>query len=1274
MAKQTIDVGSYASDGTGDPLRDAFTKINENFTELYSGNVQITAANVLVESVAGRTGNVVLTVNDVAQAASKSYVNSAIASNLANVTGSITNSLSANINAANLLIADHESRITAAESDINQNTLDIANLTTDKADLTAVYNIVEQYVSANSALSSVAAVNANVAAANLRIAAISTQSNSNSQNITILFANAAAQGQQINVVNANVAAANLRIETLTTNVDNFNGDFLAVQANSAVQAQQINALRANITAANAAFTSANTIQRLDIQSLQYDTAQIILGIGSLGLSINDLSSNDAAITSNIGSYQTWANGYMAAQTVAINSLRANITAANAAISALESLPLSLATLESNAAAQGVLLNTLTSNAATQNNALTALTANAASQALEISGIETVLGVHYDLLTGLTSNAASQQTTLTVLTSNALAQTFEINALRSNLGLYVGNLNAVNSNIGAYQTWANATNSAYRLYANANAAAQSTLIDLIISNLTATSSNVDVALITKANIAGDIFTGNVTAPYIIANASVIANGNIQVGDAPTYTYANVGGSFTDSINGPYGVVIQNTNSGINASSDLKMLPDDGLIDTKRLRVWVNGSGVSGNYPTPDVPGGIAGLTKFPHDGGVSVFGGNAILQSDNGVFLAANAAVAVLFPDGTFSIDKLQLGGGATFNSMTVNGGMSSSTGVAMALDGSDVNVIGNVKVSGGRIKSASNVVITLDTDDVIVNNDLYVGKNFVAHNIISNGNVDIEANTTLVSIVDNDRSLHLINANLKFSDGSIQQTAITDVPALYANIGRLFLGNVTTNANLGAYQLDTNANLGAYQLSNNANVGTLFLGNASTNANLGAYQLSNNANVGTLFLGNASTNANLGAFQTYSNSTIAAMQANIGTIVSVTVPAIDANVSAANAAIQTLSANIGTLVGGAGAALDTLLELGNALSNSGSFSSTMVNWLSNVTANITAANASITTLDANVGTLFLGNASTNANLGAYQTYANTNVETTQANLGAFQTYANANIGTLFLGNASTNANIGAFQIYANTAIDSLYLGANANTAAYLLTSTGNISAGNVISDAYYSIGGTTRFSLTDIGLVAINVSGQEYKFGASGIESSPGIFGGSYAGNKLSLNNETALISNRFDTVTIQTGTDGSIQNTWTFSNNTLSAPGRITALGNIVAANTTESTSTTTGALVVVGGAGISGNLNIGGNVSAGNITVVSNLTVGTGSSGNISGVNYLYANNIVTSANVVTGNIQISGNVNYTPNTAGNYNQIITNMQQALNELAARVKALGG
>jgi hypothetical protein len=36
MTKQTINIGTAANDGTGDPLRTAFTKSNDNFTELYS--------------------------------------------------------------------------------------------------------------------------------------------------------------------------------------------------------------------------------------------------------------------------------------------------------------------------------------------------------------------------------------------------------------------------------------------------------------------------------------------------------------------------------------------------------------------------------------------------------------------------------------------------------------------------------------------------------------------------------------------------------------------------------------------------------------------------------------------------------------------------------------------------------------------------------------------------------------------------------------------------------------------------------------------------------------------------------------------------------------------------------------------------------------------------------------------------------------------------------------------------------------------------------------
>lgn len=36
MAKQVINIGTAANDGSGDPLRTAFTKANENFTEVYN--------------------------------------------------------------------------------------------------------------------------------------------------------------------------------------------------------------------------------------------------------------------------------------------------------------------------------------------------------------------------------------------------------------------------------------------------------------------------------------------------------------------------------------------------------------------------------------------------------------------------------------------------------------------------------------------------------------------------------------------------------------------------------------------------------------------------------------------------------------------------------------------------------------------------------------------------------------------------------------------------------------------------------------------------------------------------------------------------------------------------------------------------------------------------------------------------------------------------------------------------------------------------------------
>jgi hypothetical protein len=156
--------------------------------------------------------------------------------------------------------------------------------------------------------------------------------------------------------------------------------------------------------------------------------------------------------------------------------------------------------------------------------------------------------------------------------------------------------------------------------------------------------------------------------------------------------------------------------------------------------------------------------------------------------------------------------------------------------------------------------------------------------------------------------------------------------------------------------------------------------------------------------------------------------------------------------------------------------------------------------------------NANIGTLYLGNISTQANLGAFQTYANANIGTlflgnasTNANLGTLflgNASTNANIGTLFLGNASTNANLGAYQTYANSKI-----GTNTNS--------------NLVVDA------TTISTSTTTGAIVVKggagIAGNTY-IGANLVVAQSGVFQGPY--------NESSILSGVF---VGNTGTGGGI-------------------------------------------------------------------------------------------------------------------------------------------
>jgi len=65
MARQNINTGTNDNDGTGDKLRDAMRKVNENFTELYAGtasntNVSITSNKI---EISNSNGNLTLDPN-----------------------------------------------------------------------------------------------------------------------------------------------------------------------------------------------------------------------------------------------------------------------------------------------------------------------------------------------------------------------------------------------------------------------------------------------------------------------------------------------------------------------------------------------------------------------------------------------------------------------------------------------------------------------------------------------------------------------------------------------------------------------------------------------------------------------------------------------------------------------------------------------------------------------------------------------------------------------------------------------------------------------------------------------------------------------------------------------------------------------------------------------------------------------------------------------------------------------------------------------------------
>jgi hypothetical protein len=600
------------------------------------------------------------------------------------------------------------------------------------------------------------------------------------------------------------------------------------------------------------------------------------------------------------------------------------------------------------------------------------------------------------------------------------------------------------------------------------------------------------------------------------------------------------------------------------------------------------------------------------GGNLFVNGNIIAASGNTSTSTTTGALVVV--GGAGISGNIYSGGDIVTTSGNIfsNGGITARTGNIVAGSGTpstNTSTGALVVVGGTGINGVLNIT---NTGDVSAN----IGAFQSWANLTFSSGAGFYSNANAVAYIPTDPTIIELRANLggfqlytntSFDTFFTQQIAIESNLISFqnfvnANVGTIYNRVNTLDANVGAFELYANANVGtiynrintldanvgAFELYANANIGTLFLGNASTNANLGsvynrlntldanvgAFELYANANIGTfsaninaLYNSNISTQANLGAFQIYANSKIGANSNSNLVVISNT---------------EASSVDTGALVvkGGAGIA-GNLYVGGNLIVANVSYEyREVISTTELVQGNLVAASGTIsssTSTGALVvvggagisGALYIANTNdVSANIGLLH---NANIAV-NANLGAFELYANANIGTLYLGNISTQANLGAFQTYANSKSDSFQIYANANIGAfqqYANTKIGSNPNSNIIA--------VSTETSTSINTGAIVVLG--------GV----GVAGNLNVGNTIIASGNIVANSGNVST---STTTGALVVKGGAGVSGNLYVGESLRSLGNIVAGSGTASTTTTTGALVVVGGAGVSGNLTVGGRV----------------------------------------------------------------------------------
>jgi hypothetical protein len=791
--------------------------------------------------------------------------------------------------------------------------------------------------------------------------------------------------------------------------------------------------------------------------------------------------------------------------------------------------------------------------------------------------------------------------------------FEIYA-NANLGTATTNINSINANLGSYQT-----------YANANAATQATAINSLYLNANANTA----AYLTTAT--GDISAGNITNANLISSAYLTATSNVQTATLNVTANAYVGNVITDNFYHANGQVIS----------------------------------LGGNYGNTQV---AAYLLIDPTITGIQAnLGAFEIYANANAgaIFNSVNSINANL---GSYQNTTNANLGTATTNINSIDANVGAYQTYANANLGATFNSINSINANLGSYQNTTNANIgtiytTLNTLDANVGAfEIYANAN-IGSLLANAGNQQ----TAINSLNANVGAYEIYaNANIGTIETNLQTlTANVGAYEIYANanIGTVFNSVNSINANLGTYQNTTNANIGTVFTRLNtldANVGAYEI---YANANAAAQavsigSLATNANANTAAYLDSAYNLTVGQGTTFFNG-------NVSIAGNLTLQGNAFSISSTDVAIQDsilklhTPANLAPLIGNDGRDIgisfhyydyeDSHAFLGRNNVNgylewidrgtesfgnvfSGTFGT--INSGELILANTTASTSNTTgalrvaggagiagnlyvggnlvangvDLVANAGSQSSSINSINANVGAYQTYANANigaifnsVNSINANLGSYQNTTNANLGTATTNINSINANLGAYETWANATFGTSSY-SNTNVATYLTSYTGNITAGNIVANG---------------NVTAANFIGNLYGTATGGSITGANLLSTAYL-------TATANVTTANITVTANAYIGNILATNFYFANGTpfVSASG---------------STSTYSNANVIANLQNLTTNIVTTANVTANNF--IGNL-YGSGSGGFITGANLLSAGYLTATSNVQTVNLNVSAN----------------------------------